>query len=499
MPDHVDALIVGAGLSGIGSACHLRSECPDKTFAVLEARESMGGTWDLFRYPGIRSDSDMLTLGYEFRPWRDNRTLADGPAILEYVKETAAEHDVDQHIRYGHRVTKAEWSTETATWTVTYEHAGATGTITAGFVFVCSGYYRYDEGYTPDFPGRERFKGTVIHPQRWPEDLDYKGKRVVVIGSGATSVTLVPAMADETEHITMLQRSPTYIVSLPAVDPLAKLTSKFLPIGVRYPLLRWKNILRMLGSYQLSRKRPGIMKKFLRLAAKRQLPEDFDVDTHLKPKYDPWDERLCVIPGGDLFRAVRHGKASIVTDTIKTFDETGIELESGEHLDADIIITATGLNLLLAGGTEIFVDGKRITPSDTMAYKGVLLSGIPNAALISGYTNASWTLKCDLTARYACRLINHMDEHGYDYCVADPDPSVEPAPFLDLKSGYIERARNQLPKQGTTHPWRLRQNYFVDVVNLRMKPIDDDEVLRFGRSGGEGAVDGGDEVVLEVA
>jgi cation diffusion facilitator CzcD-associated flavoprotein CzcO len=473
-------LIVGAGLSGIGAACHLQAECPDKTFTLLEARESMGGTWDLFRYPGIRSDSDMLTLGYTFRPWPDNKTLADGPSILSYVKETAREHDVERHIRYQHRVTGLAWSTETARWTVSYERTdtGVTGEISASFVFGCSGYYRYDEGYTPEFPGRERFGGRIIHPQHWPEDLDYAGKRVVVIGSGATAVTLVPAMADETEHITMLQRSPTYVVSLPEVDPLARLLSKFLPVRLRYPLLRWKNILMMMGSYQLSRRRPRLMKAIIRAGQKRLLPKGYELDKHFRPHYDPWDERLCVVPDGDLFRAIRHGKASVVTDAIETFDETGVKLASGEHLDADIIVTATGLNALPAGGVALTVDGKRVGLPDTMGYKGVLLSGVPNLAIVVGYTNASWTLKCDLTCQYACRLINHMDAHGYDYVVADRDPSVPEVPFIDLKSGYVKRALHLFPKQGDRAPWRLKQNYFVDVVNLRMKPVDD-EGLRF--------------------
>jgi cation diffusion facilitator CzcD-associated flavoprotein CzcO len=477
MPDHVDVLIVGAGLSGVGAACHLQADCPDKTFALLEARDSMGGTWDLFRYPGIRSDSDMLTLGYTFRPWPENKTLADGPSILRYVKDTAAEHDVERHIRYRHRVTGLEWSTETARWTVNYDHDGGAGTMSANFVFMCSGYYRYDEGYTPEFPGRERFKGTVVHPQHWPEDLDYSGKRVVVIGSGATAVTLVPAMSPDTEHVTMLQRSPTYIASLPAVDPLAKLLSKVLPVKLRYPLLRWKNILMMMGSYQLSRHRPRLMKGFLLAGAKRLLPKGFDL-RHFKPKYDPWDERLCVVPDGDLFKEISAGRASIVTDHIETFDETGIQLKSGEHLDADIIITATGLNALPLGGVPLTVDEKRVELPDTMGYKGVLLSGVPNMAFVVGYTNASWTLKCDLTCQYACRLINHMDAKGYDYCVADRDPTVEEVPFIDLMSGYVKRSLDKFPKQGAEAPWRLKQNYFVDVVNLRRKPVDDG-VLRF--------------------
>ncbi len=479
--DHVDVLIVGAGLSGVGAACHLQAECPGKTYAILEARDAIGGTWDLFRYPGIRSDSDMLTLGYAFRPWPENQTLADGPSIREYVRDTAREHGVTDQIRFGHKVTALDWSTDDATWTASYEHGGKPGTISANLVFMCSGYYRYDEGYTPEFPGREDFAGQIIHPQHWPEDLDYRGKKVVVIGSGATAVTLVPAMADETEHITMLQRSPTYIAALPAVDPLAALLSKFLPVKVRYPLLRWKNILMMMGSYQLSRHRPKLMKAVLRHGAKRLLPENYDLDRHFKPTYDPWDERLCVVPDGDLFKSIRRGQASVVTDHIERFDETGIALKSGEHLDADIIVTATGLNALPLGGTPLTVDGDRINLPDTMGYKGTMLSGVPNMAFVVGYTNASWTLKCDLTCQWTCRLINHMDAGGYDYVVADRDPTVEEAPFIDLMSGYVRRSLDQFPKQGARAPWRLKQNYFFDIVNLRVKPVAD-ESLRFERA-----------------
>ncbi len=479
--DHVDVLIVGAGLSGIGAACHLQADCPQRSYAILEARDAIGGTWDLFRYPGIRSDSDMLTLGYTFRPWPENQTLADGPSIREYVRDTAREHGVTDRIRFGHKVTGQEWSTEDARWTVAYEKDGEPGTITANFVFMCSGYYRYDQGYTPEFPGREDFEGTVVHPQLWPEDLDYSGQKVVVIGSGATAVTLVPAMADRTDHITMLQRSPTYIAALPAVDPLANLLSKFLPVKVRYPILRWKNILMMMGSYQLSRHRPALMKAILRHGAKRLLPENYDLDRHFKPSYDPWDERLCVVPDGDLFKAIRHGKASVVTETIERFDATGIQLQSGEHLDADIIITATGLNALPLGGTPLTVDGQRINLPDTMGYKGTMLSGVPNMAFVIGYTNASWTLKCDVTCQWTCRLINHMDEHGYAYCVADRDPTVEEVPFIDLMSGYVRRSLDSFPKQGARAPWRLKQNYLVDIVDLRMRPVAD-ESLRFERA-----------------
>jgi monooxygenase len=477
--DHIDVLIVGAGLSGVGAACHLQTHCPTKSYAILEAREAMGGTWDLFRYPGIRSDSDMFTLGYSFKPWEHPKAIADGESIREYIHETAAEYGVEDRIRYGHRVVRAEWSTPDARWTVTAERTGGeTVQLTCGFLYFCSGYYRYDEGYAPGFPGTERFRGEIVHPQHWPEDLDYTGKKVVVIGSGATAVTLVPSMADGAEHVTMLQRSPTYIVSLPARDAVADVLRRRLPAKLAYAVVRWKNVGRTQLSYHLSRTRPGLMKWVLRRWIERELPDGFDVDKHFKPSYDPWDQRLCLVPNGDLFRAIRRGRASVVTDRIATFTETGIELESGEHLEADVIVTATGLNLQMLGGASVAVDGEDVDMAGSVAYKGMMLSGVPNAALALGYTNASWTLKCDLVSEYVCRLLTYMDERGYAYCTpVAPDPSEPRTPIVDLQAGYVLRSIDQMPKQGGRLPWRLHQNYLKDIRLLRNGPLDDEGIV----------------------
>jgi monooxygenase len=480
--EHVDVLIVGAGLSGIGAACHLEEDRPGTTYAVLEARAAMGGTWDLFRYPGIRSDSDMFTLGYSFRPWTDPQAIADGTSIRRYIQETAREYGVDAKIRYHHKVLGAEWSTDDARWTVTVERSdtGERLTITCGWLSVCSGYYRYDEGFTPRFEGADTFRGQVIHPQHWPEDLDVTGKRVVVIGSGATAVTLVPSLAPQAEHVTMLQRTPTYVVALPARDKLAERLRRWLPARALYPVVRWKAVLLSMFSYQLSRRRPAVMKKVLRKAQEKQLPAGYDVDTHFTPPYDPWDQRMCVVPDGDLFRTIREGKASIVTDRIARFDETGIRLESGEHLDADVIVTATGLNLLPVGGMTLTVDGAPVELGETVSYKGMMISGVPNFTLTIGYTNASWTLKADLVARYVTRLLEHMERNGYAVAtpLAPADPEREP--FLGLSSGYVQRSLDQLPKQGGRAPWKLYQNYIRDVVLIRRSPVED-EGIRFSR------------------
>ena len=477
--EHLDVLIVGAGLSGVGAACHLQDECPGKTYAILEARDAMGGTWDLFRYPGIRSDSDMYTLGYRFRPWPSAKSIADGPSILSYIRETAQEHRVDEKIRYHRRVVRAEWSTPDAQWTVEVEHTdtGQTSQLTCGFLYMCCGYYRYDEGYTPAFPGADRFGGSIVHPQHWPDDLDYAGKRVVVIGSGATAVTLVPAMAETAAHVTMLQRSPTYVVSLPAEDPLAKRLRSVLPAKVAYPIVRWKNVLLTMLSFQLSRRRPAVMKGFIRKGLAKALPADFDIDTHFKPRYNPWDQRLCLVPDGDLFKSLGSGKASIVTDQIETFTETGIRLASGEELDADIIVTATGLQMLLLGGLSVVVDGTDVKLSETVGYKGMMFSGVPNLAAAAGYTNASWTLKCDLVSEYVCRLLNHMDETGMRQVTPRwTQPTLPTRPFIDLKSGYVLRAVNDFPKQGDAAPWRLHQNYILDLLMLRRGSVEDEAI-----------------------
>ncbi|HEU4392147.1 MAG TPA: NAD(P)/FAD-dependent oxidoreductase [Solirubrobacterales bacterium] len=474
--EHVDVLIVGAGLSGIGAAHHLQERCPGKSYAILEAREAIGGTWDLFRYPGIRSDSDMHTLGYRFRPWTDSKSIAEGPKILRYIRDTAREGGIDRHVRFQHRVVAAEWSSAEAQWTVEAERAdtGEPVRLTCGFLFVNSGYYRYDEGYTPEFPGIDGFSGRVVHPQHWPEDFEYAGKRVVVIGSGATAMTLVPAMAKEAAKVTMLQRSPTYVVSMPGEDGIAIRLRRFLSDKAAYAIVRWKNVFLQGVSYRLSRKRPELMKKLLRKGVMKALPPGYDVDTHFKPRYDPWDQRLCLVPDADLFRALGDGSAEIVTDRVRGFSEKGIELESGAELEADIVITATGLNLLFLGGMRISIDGEEPEMARALTYKGMMLNDFPNFAYTLGYTNASWTLKADLTAEYICRLLGHMDAGGHRVCVPRvTDPSVTEEPLLDFNSGYVLRSLDHLPKQGSKEPWKLRQNYPLDLRMLRHGPIED--------------------------
>jgi monooxygenase len=463
--EHLDVLVVGAGLSGIGAAVHLQRELPDASFAVLEARESLGGTWDLFRYPGVRSDSDMHTLGYSFRPWPGADAIADGPAILDYLRDTAREHGVEQRIRYRSRVVRAQWSTPDARWTVTVEDTG-TGTssqLTCGFLFMCSGYYRYDEGYTPPFAGRDRFSGQIVHPQHWPADLDHAGKRVVVIGSGATAVTLVPALAEAAASVTMLQRTPTYIAARPRADRVADVLRHRLPAEAAYALVRWKNVLLTMLSYQISRRRPQLMKSLVRKGLEKQLPEGFDLDRHFTPPYDPWDQRFCIVPDGDLFRALRRGSASVVTGHLDTFHETGLRLTDGQELDADLVITATGLNLLVLGGVELVVDGRGVELRETVGYRGMMFSGVPNLAASIGYTNASWTLKCDLICAYVCRLLGHMRTSGVDQVIPQwTEPELPDVPFLDLRSGYVLRAVGAFPKQGARAPWRVHQNYLRD-------------------------------------
>jgi cation diffusion facilitator CzcD-associated flavoprotein CzcO len=474
--EHLDVLIVGAGLSGIGAAHHLQEAFPGRSYAIFEAREDLGGTWDLFRYPGIRSDSDMHTLGYRFKPWTAAKSISDGEAILDYVRETAREGRIDSKIRFQHRVVRAEWSSEEALWSVEAERvdSGESVRLTCNYLWVCSGYYRYDQGFTPEFPGAEDFKGETVHPQHWPADLDYSGKRVVVIGSGATAVTLVPAMAEKAAHVTMLQRSPTYIASLPAEDPIANGLRRFLPEKAVYTIVRWKNVMIQALIYQLSRRRPRAIKQFIRKGVERSLPAGYDIDKHFKPKYNPWDQRMCLVPNGDLFKAIRDGDATVVTDTIERFTEDGIKLDSGEQLEADVIVTATGLNLLFLGGMELVVDGEPVNIAEKMAYKGMMLSGVPNCAFTVGYTNASWTLKADLTSEYVCRVLAHMDAHGYRKSVPElSDASVEEMPLLDFTSGYVQRSLHEFPKQGSKEPWKLRQNYVLDIRTIRRGPIDD--------------------------
>ncbi len=481
--EHVDVLIVGAGLSGVGAGYHLQADCPEKTYAILEARESIGGTWDLFRYPGIRSDSDMYTLGYSFRPWEDAKSIADGSSILSYVRRTAEDHGIDRKIRFGHRVVRAEWSSADAHWTVeaSREDTRETVRLTCGFLFMCSGYYSYEEGYTPDFKGTESFAGRIVHPQKWTEDVDYADKRVVVIGSGATAVTLIPALAEKAAHVTMLQRSPSYVVSLPAEDPIAKSLRRFLGAKAAYPIVRWKNVLITMLVFQLSRRRPGLVKRLVRKGVERHLPPGYDIDTHFKPTYGPWDQRLCLVPDGDLFEAIAAGRASVVTDHIDTFTEKGLRLRSGAELEAELIVTATGLNLQAFGGMQIAVDGREVELSETMSYKGMMLSGVPNLAMSFGYTNASWTLKCDLTCGYVCRLLSYMDEHGYRQCTPrNDDPTIAEQPFIDFSSSYVLRSIDKFPRQGSKAPWRLYQNYALDILTLKLGAIDDG-AMRFSR------------------
>lgn len=473
MTEHVDVLIVGAGLSGIGAACRLRTEHPGRSVAILEARDASGGTWDLFRYPGIRSDSDMFTFGFKWRHWEGDVALADGPSILEYVRTVAREYGVDELIRYRHRVLRASWDSDTDLWTVEVDRDGTPATLTTSFLWGCGGYYDYDQGYTPDFPGQQDFRGTVVHPQHWPADLDYAGKKVVVIGSGATAVTIVPAMANGgAGHVTMLQRSPAYILSLPGRDPIAK-RLHWAPPKVRYQIVRWKAILLAVATYQLAQRRPAFVKKLIRSTVVKQLPPGIDVDTHFKPAYNPWDQRLCFVPDGDLFKAMRSGTASVVTDHIDTFTETGIRLRSGEEIEADIVVTATGLTLKAMGGVELTVDGAPVKMPETLTYKALMLSDVPNFVFTIGYTNASWTLKADLVADFVCRLLTHMDRNGVRRAVAPRDPSVGEEQLITFSSGYILRALDELPKQGDREPWKLRQNYLKDVRSINRDRIDD--------------------------
>ena len=473
--EHFDVLIVGAGLSGVGAGYRLQTSCPDKTWAILEAREAMGGTWDLFRYPGIRSDSDMFTLGFQFRPWSKARAIADGASIRRYIEETAEEYGIDRNIRYGQKLTSMSWNSDEAQWTVAVN--GGEKTYTCSFLYMCSGYYSYDQGYAPTFPGQERFGGQVVHPQFWPEDLDYEGKRVVVIGSGATAVTLVPAMAQSAAHVTMLQRSPTYIASLPGVDPLAAQFNRYLPNRLAHQMNRLKSIVLTQFFYQFCQRFPRPAKRLLQKMTASQLPEGYPIDPNFTPRYNPWDQRMCMVPDGDLFKAISDGRASVVTDTVETFTETGVRLTSGEELPADIIITATGLQLQLAGGADMTVDGEGVIPGDTFVYRGCMLSSVPNFAMCVGYTNASWTLRADLSSKYVCRVLRHMDSHGYRVAIPEHEEEGVARPLLDLSSGYVQRAVSILPKQGAKPPWMIRQNYLLDYFTANYANVR--EQMRF--------------------
>lgn len=474
--EHFDVLVVGAGISGIGAGYHLQKNCPNRSYVILEGRERMGGTWDLFRYPGIRSDSDMYTLGYSFRPWKEAKAIADGPSILNYLQETAKEYGIDRKIRYGHMVRRASWSTENACWTIEVERGPEKEPVrfTCNFLFMCSGYYNYAEGYTPDFQGTERFRGRIVHPQKWTDDIDYAGKRVVVIGSGATAVTLVPEMAKKAAHVTMLQRSPTYVVSRPAEDGFANWLRRHLPAMTAYHLTRWKNVLFGMYFYRLCRRKPEAARKFILNGVRAQLGPDFDIDTHFTPTYNPWDQRLCLVPNGDLFEALKAKRASVVTDHIDTFTETGIRLKSGKEIEADLVVTATGLNLQVLGDLKITVDGKDVDFSKTLNYKGMMYSDVPNLASAFGYTNASWTLKCDLTCEYVCRLLNHMERTGLRQCTPRRnDPDIAEEPWIDFSSGYVQRSLDKFPKQGSKKPWKLYQNYALDIMSLRLGNVED--------------------------
>lgn len=482
MTEHLDVVIVGAGISGVSAAWHLQDRCPAKSYAILEKRADMGGTWDLFRYPGIRSDSDMYTLGFRFRPWTECQAIADGAPILQYVKDTAALYGIDKHIRFNQEVVSADWSSTENRWTVQIDSNGTQSSITCAFLFLCSGYYNYEQGYSPTFRGSEDFTGPIIHPQHWPEDLDYVDKNVIVIGSGATSVTLVPALVNSgAKHVTMLQRSPTYIVSQPERDTIAERLNHWFPQNVAYAMVRWKNILRQVALYQACQIWPQRMRNMFMGLVRRQLPQGYDVRKHFGPHYNPWEQRLCLVPDGDLFRAIRHGKADVVTDTIDRFTATGIRLNSARELRADIIITATGLNLQLFGGATATLNGQSVDLSKTMAYKAMMLSGIPNMAYTVGYTNASWTLKADLVSEFVCRLLNHMDANGFDTVVVEhPGQDVKERPFMDFTPGYVLRSLDELPKQGSRAPWRLNQNYLRDIYLIRRGKIVD-EGLRFSK------------------
>jgi monooxygenase len=479
---HVDVLIVGAGISGISAAYHLQARCPGKTYAIFEGRERLGGTWDLFRYPGIRSDSDMYTLGFSFRPWTNPKAIAGGPAILDYLRETAEAYGIDKKIRYGVRVETARWSTDAARWTVeARESSGKVVAITCSFLFMCAGYYDYEAGYTPDLPGLDRFRGRLVHPQQWSPDIGYEGKKVVVIGSGATAVTLVPELAKKAAHVTMLQRSPTYVVSAPEKDRIADWLRARIPLTSAYAITRWKNVAFGMATFAYCRRYPERAKRMLVGQVRKHVGPKVDVDSHFTPRYKPWDQRICLVPDGDLFKSLREGSASVVTDQIETITERGIRLRSGKELEADLIVTATGLKLKFLGGLAIEVDGKRVEPAKTMAYKGMMCSDVPNMALAIGYTNASWTLKSDLTSEYVCRLLNHMTRRGFTICCArQHDPRVKEEPLLTFSSGYVQRSIEQFPRQGSLKPWKLYQNYALDMVTLRHAPIEDG-TMRFSR------------------
>lgn len=472
--NHFDVIIVGAGLSGIGAAYYLNKYCPDRTYCILEMRESIGGTWDYFKYPGLRSDSDMYTFGYSFKPWKDPQAIADGDSILSYIKETAAENGIDKKINYKRKVQQVEWSSIESTWKVDVRHGAIDEKYSCNFLFACSGYYSYEGGYTPDFEGSELFKGDIIHPQKWPEGYDYSNQKIVVIGSGATAVTLVPELAKKAKHVTMLQRSPTYIANMPKEDILANFLKKIMPSKTAHFIARWKNILVGMAFFNLCRKFPKTLKKVIMAGAKKVLNEDVDVNIHFNPKYNPWDERLCAVPDNDLFESINTGASSVVTEHIDRFTENGVRLQSGDVIEADMIVTATGLRLELFSGIKMFIDGREIRPAEHFVYRGMMFSDIPNFALFVGYTNASWTLKSDLTGMYTCRLLNHMKKYGIKKITPrNTDDSMHQEPIIDFTSSYVQRSLDILPKQGTKKPWKLYQNYIKDYFSLKYSKLED--------------------------
>ncbi|NOH57282.1 NAD(P)/FAD-dependent oxidoreductase [Alteromonas sp. 07-89-2] len=471
----LDVLIVGAGISGIGCAYHIQKKCPDLSYSIIEARSDLGGTWDLFKYPGIRSDSDLFTFGYEFKPWKEKKAIADGRSIKAYVEETAAENGIKERIRFLTRVVDIDWQSDKNYWRVTLksEESGQHEHIAARWIFNASGYYRYDKGYAPHFKGQTQFNGQIVHPQHWPEDLDYENKRVVVIGSGATAVTLVPALAKSASHVTMLQRTPSYVLPVPVDDPIAKHLRAWFSEDTAFKAARWFNIAKQRWVYAFSQRFPHRARKIIRSLNAKMLPEGYPVDIHFNPPYNPWEQRLCAVPGGDLFESISKGKASVATDTIDTFTETGIKLDSGQHIEADIIVTATGLNLLPLGGIVPKIDGEAVSLPECVTYKGMLLSGVPNFAIAVGYTASSWTLKIGLLCEHFTRLLNHMEEHGFTQCTPVADPNMETQPLLNFGAGYIQRSLEQLPRQGMQFPWSMSFNYAQDVKIFRKGRVDD--------------------------
>lgn len=491
MNEHVDVLVVGAGLSGVAAGYYLQTRCPSRSYVILEKRHAIGGTWDLFRYPGIRCDSNMFELGFPFRPWPHDEIIASGAAIRDYIEDTAREFGIDRHIRFGHAVVAANWSSAAGRWVLEVEREGPDGaakrvTITANFVISCTGYYSYENPYTPEFPGRSEYRGEFVHPQLWREDIDYAGKQVVVIGSGATAVTLVPTLAQRAAKVTMLQRSPSFFINVSSRDPLAALARRWLPADTASAALRWKNVLLATGFYHFCRRFPDRARKLLEADVARRLPPGFDVATHFDPHYEPWDQRICLVPDDDFFSALRDERAEIVTDHIERFTETGVRLASGRELDADLVVSATGLNIEMLGGVEASIDGVPVVPGERIFYRGVMFDAVPNFVLALGYTNATWTLKIELVLEYVCRLLQHMDETGTDVVVARREPDVEQRPMIDMNSGYIRRMADRLPKAGSRRPWKLYQNYLLDRVTLRRASLDDG-VLEFSRSAGDAA------------